>query len=241
MTCARKMQKFYKCLSCESRDLLSPHGKIPVFTRMPILITVLIILTACASNAQTVENYLQHKGVRAPDQNTVQSCRGYGCKFVDTVTLSRAEWQKIARLFSPPSRNAKEERTRIAKAIGTFEQIIGPKTGTQNDRYGTFQKLGADQHDCVDESTNTTSYMLALQQRGHIKFHTINAPNVRLPIIHAGRWPHQSATITEIKSEESFAVDSWFHDNGAPAEITPLKQWKDGWKPDKPNDFPNAP
>ena len=72
-----------------------------------------------------------------------------------------------------------------------------------------------------------------MQQKGLLKFHTVQSPTVRLPIIHAGRWPHQTAVISQNKNGQFYAVDSWFQDNGSPAEIVRLETWKDGWKPNK--------
>jgi hypothetical protein len=89
------------------------------------------------------------------------------------------------------------------------------------------------QHDCVDESLNTTIYLTLLEQKGLLRHHNVEDPTVRLPIIHSGRWPHQTAVISEIETSKFYAVDSWFHDNGAKAEIVPLRKWKDGWKPKK--------
>lgn len=135
-----------------------------------------------------------------------------------------------------PLQSPEAERERIKTAIGLFEQKVGAKTGTSVDIHGTFFKTGKYQLDCVDESTNTTVYLSLLQQKGLIRFHRVEGPSVRLPLIHAGRWPHQTAVITELNTSEFFAVDSWFHDNGAPAEIISLKEWKEGWKPNADSD-----
>ncbi|MDB2683139.1 hypothetical protein N9Z27_02685, partial [Alphaproteobacteria bacterium] len=157
-------------------------------------------------------------------------------QYIDTVELSKQEWEKIKKPFRRKPKTAQQEREKIATAIGTFEQIIGAKTGSEEDIHGTFIQTGTYQLDCVDESVNTTMYIAALQNKDLIKFHDLHPPEGRVPIIHAGRWPHQAALIEEKDTEKStenyYIVDSWFHDNGAPAEIIPLKQWKDGWKPE---------
>ena len=46
-------------------------------------------------------------------------------------------------------------------------------------------------------------------------------------------WPHTSAVIVETANGQAYAVDSWFHDNGQPAEVVPLEQWVAGWGPDE--------
>lgn len=199
--------------------------------KIKILLPVLC-LAACAPTAQDYNAYLAKHGITETDTSeTLSHCRGYGCRFIDEVTLNPQEWAQIEKHFHPAARNALEERTKIANAIGTFETIIGAKTGSNVDIKGTFKKTGNYQLDCVDESTNTTTYLAALQNRGFLKFHTLEAPTARWPLIHSGRWPHQTAVIREKETGAYYAADSWFHDNGAPAEIISLKTWKDGWRP----------
>ncbi len=147
------------------------------------------------------------------------------------VKMDKAHWKAIKKVFTPAPRDAQAERSAIAKAVGAFEVIAGAQTGTSNDIGGTFYKFGPGQLDCVDESINTTIYLNMLEQSALMRFHHVLSPTARLPIIHAGRWPHQSAVIEDIESGERFVVDSWFHDNGVVAEIVSIKEWKDGWKP----------
>jgi len=196
-----------------------------------LTITGLLLLTACTTQAPSLDIYLTHKGLEKPSKTTFQHCQGYGCKIIKPVALSKAEWKKIDKFFSPAPKTAAAERHILSAVIGHFETLVGAKTGTSQDKAGTFGTLGDAQLDCVDESTNTSIYLTLLAQRGLLRFHTIEAPTMRLPIIHAGRWPHQTAVIHETLTGERFAVDSWFHDNGAPADIIPLNLWKDGWKP----------
>lgn len=192
-----------------------------------------VMLAGCTSTPNSYQGYLANKGVALPTTSEIHQCHGYGCKFVTPVTLSESDWADIDNIFTPAPQTAGQERESIAEAVGLLESKAGAQTGTHEDIYGTFRKLGDRQLDCVDESTNTTSYLAAMKQRGLIRFHNIEPPDVRLPLIHAGRWPHQTAVITETQAETSYAVDSWFHDNGSPAEVVTLAAWKDGWKPDK--------
>lgn len=193
---------------------------------------IALALCACTTNYQNVQTYLDAKHVSEPQKSEFQSCRAYGCKFIDTVTLTQNEWKQIDKIFKSKTKTPEKERERLQKAIALFETFVGDQTGTHEDIGGTFKKVGTYQQDCVDESTNTTIYLKVLEQRGHIKFHEIQPPTVRLPIVNAGRWPHQTALIKQNDNEEFFAIDSWFHSNGHEPEIVPLKLWKDGWKPD---------
>ena len=193
----------------------------------------LLALSACASSSETYKYYLTNKGLETQLPESFQHCHGYGCKHVSRIAFTQVDWAPIEAVFTPLPPNPESEREAIKKAIAIFEQRVGEKAGTHSDRAGTFKKVGQYQHDCVDESTNTTVYLSLLQQKGLMAFHRIEGPSVRLPFIDSGRWPHQSAVISELHTSHFYAVDSWFHDNGKPAEIIRLKAWKDGWKPEE--------
>lgn len=197
-----------------------------------LLSLTFLILTACGmeNHANTA---LERKNIHVDVQKPIPHCYGYGCAKKAEIELSQTEWAKIQRTMTPLAKTAEKERKNIRNAIAAFEQIMGEKAGTHTDKAGTFKNMGADgpQHDCVDESMNTTIYLKLLAQKQWLLHHNIEGPTVRLPVIHAGRWPHQTAVIREKDSESRFAVDSWFHDNGHPPEIVPLPEWKNGWKP----------
>lgn len=198
-----------------------------------ILLLSLVMLTACASPArrEDIPSYLKYYKLKAPEGMNVQSCRGYGCQFINNVTLNKQQWNAITRPLKSKSKTPAQEREKLKQVIANFETQIGAMTGTKEDIEGTYVRLGEFQQDCVDESTNTTSYLMMLQNHGLLKFHTVARPEGRLPIIGGGLGPHQTAVIIEKGTGATFAVDSWFHDNGHPAEIAPLGEWKTGWRP----------
>ena len=118
-------------------------------------------------------------------------------------------------------------------AIAEMEKIVGTITQTENDLPGTFAALFKkldDQMDCVDEATNTTSYIKLFRERGLIHFHQ-EEPRINRGFFFNG-WPHTSAVIEEINTKKRFAVDSWFHKNGVRPEIIPVQLWYSGWHPD---------
>jgi hypothetical protein len=84
--------------------------------------------------------------------------------------------------------------------------------------------------DCVDESTNTTTYLRMMQLDGLLHWHKVEDRKTRGFLIFGG-WPHTTAVISEKQGKKKWAVDSWFYDNGVPPAILPLKKWSDGWKP----------
>ena len=67
------------------------------------------------------------------------------------------------------------------------------------------------QLDCVDEATNTTSYLLVLDRHGLIRHHTVERPLAKDSLT---RWTHWAAVISEKGSGERFAIDSGTGPNG---------------------------
>ncbi len=165
-----------------------------------------------------------------PQLHQFSICQDGGCAKMTQLALNQADWQPIVELFEPPPQSAALERQYIAKAIGLLEQIVGNKTGTSNDRAGTFGNSDfSGQQDCNDEAINTTTYMRLLRQAGYMRFHEIE--DMRTRNFFFNGWPHTTAVIHEIKTKERYAVDSWFYDNGAPATIVPFEDWKDNFFP----------
>ncbi len=198
---------------------------------LPLLWSAVFLLSSCAASSETHLHYLTNKGLDTQLPEHFQHCHGYGCKFKTPVEFNQYDWGPIENIFYPRPKSAEAERDAIKQAIAVFETRVGQMAGTSNDRAGTFKKIGDKQLDCVDESTNTTIYLSLLLQKGLLRFHQIEGPSMKLPLIDSGRWPHQTAVISELETSKFFAVDSWFHDNGRPPEIIPLQKWKEGWKP----------
>jgi hypothetical protein len=197
---------------------------------LPLL---LLGLTACAPHLyDSMESYMLSKRLEQPKPERFANCQAYGCAIVMNVELNKHDWKKIEKAYGKKAKTAEEEREKIARTIGVFEQIVGPITGTQDDRPGTFEKTGRGQQDCVDESTNASVYMMLLDQKELIKFHTIEQPQVRYPLVSGRGWMHQTAVIRETKTGEEFAIDSWFEENGVKAHVVSMKEWMEGWTPD---------
>ncbi|MCB1681800.1 MAG: hypothetical protein KDI65_07695 [Alphaproteobacteria bacterium] len=198
-----------------------------------VFLALALLLSGCASLPdEPPQEYYADKKIPVPSGDEFTFCSQYGCKLQTPLSFSAQDWADIYDFYGSPAQDAAGERAKIAQTIGFLERKIGPRTGTDKDIAGTFRKIGKGQLDCVDESTNTTTYLLLMDGKGLLKFHTVGSPDTRFPIIHAGRWPHQTAVIIDKETKIPYAVDSWFHDNGYPAEIITLESWKEGWKPD---------
>ena len=176
-------------------------------------------------------NYIAEIGNDRPAPSSFVFCSKYGCRKKTRVSLSDDSWQKIRRIFADRTSDPAEERLRLAEAVGLLESIVGPITNTEFDEPGSFPGLGeGDQLDCVDESLNTTTYLVMLKNDGLITEHRLLGPAHRGYLID-GAWFHFAPVIEENSTGKRFVVDSWFYQNGEKAVVIPLEEWKGGWKP----------
>jgi hypothetical protein len=164
-------------------------------------------------------------------------CHGYGCKLRTTVALRDSEWAAVTALFATPSDSAAAERERIALAIGRIERLVGPKAGTSGDHGENGFALSGGELDCVDEATNTTTYLRLLAEAHLLRWHDVAAPAARGRFFNG--WPHNTAVVAERAGPGRYAIDSWYFDNGRPAAVVPLQAWLAGWHPTE-SDFRRA-
>ncbi len=185
------------------------------------------------SNNNDIIHVLESGFVTRPEYSNFSICYGHTCQYFAVLALTDNDWHKIRPIFSPPAVSAGQEREQIREAIALLEIMAGEMTGTSNDKAGSFAGMGEEgQMDCVDEATNTSSYLTMLQTDNLLKWYTVDHRVSRG--IGSFQVPHFTAVIREKGSGKYFAVDSWFLDNGEPPFIVPLPVWENGWRPDDP-------
>jgi hypothetical protein len=113
-----------------------------------------------------------------------------------------------------------------------MERRVAPAAGTATDRPGMDFRGSGDrsQQDCVDEATNTTSYLLVLDRHGLIRHHAVERPFAKDDF---GKWTHWAALIREKGSGELFAVDSSASANGENPTVQSAASF---YVPDTPGD-----
>ena len=140
---------------------------------------------------------------------------------------------------------AAEERRAIAYAIAHIEVKVGAKLGIKDRAGMQFGSSGdPEQLDCVDVATNTTSYLLVMQQNGLLKFHTVTMTQSKENLLKGfvqlnpvKYWPHWSAIIIETSTGQRWAVDRWPFDQGENPAVQKVEEWyipDDGSDPKKP-------
>ncbi len=192
-----------------------------------------LTLSGCISVQQTPAEWLGYYGIPAPDAHTLVLCSTVDCAQTERVTLNQSQLTQLRAIFEPPADNAAEERDRIAAAIGLLERQMAAPLNTANDGPGNTLAVfsGGNQLDCVAETSNTSVYLLLLQQEGLLTFHVPGGRAHRgLFTLHL---PHNTATVTAIETRQQYVVDSWYGANGEPAWIIPVETWLKGARPPK--------
>lgn len=181
-------------------------------------------------------------------EERIEVCYNYGCAATATVryTESQLTW---ARKAMAAAKTPEQERQALAPVIGRLYHWAGRQSPIYADKGGNYADDAAPgSMDCIDHSTTTTRLLKMMERRGMLHFHHVLEPARRTrffifdhysAVIEESppRWlPRAKITLYEDMPEEiqpdRFAVDSWFVDNGKPAAILPLEDWKDGAGPD---------
>ena len=141
-------------------------------------------------------------------------CSAYGCRHKSPFTFTHHDIATLTTLLNAGrNQTAAEERKALAKAIAWIENRVGRETGTWQDRAAIDFSAAGDrtQMDCVDEATNTTSYLSVLAAHGLLRHHEVQQPMSKDGV---GRWTHYFAIVREKASGQRWAVDSSMRANG---------------------------
>ncbi|UOO82343.1 hypothetical protein LVJ83_02385 [Uruburuella testudinis] len=160
--------------------------------------------------------------------DTLKICFHYGCKAETAVNVSAVVKQQLAARFAGVA-DAAAEREAVRDAVQQLYLNAGRQSPIYQDKGGNFSDGTAEgRMDCVDHSSNSTTFLNYLAAQGWLKFHSVGKPVYRLPrIIDL----HYAAQLIENENGGKWVVDSWFEDFGAAPAIVDWPAWKKGWRP----------
>ena len=200
------------------------------------LLVAAVSLAGCTHDrAGPPEQHFAEFHVAPPKGDAVEVCHAYTCQMKTTFYFRAQDMRDIAAVMKKTKKadTPYEERRAIAYAIALIEVKVGARLGI-NDRAGMEFSGSGDptQEDCVDEATNTTSYLLVLQSHGLLKYHTVQIPFSKGDLLKATLqgdpvkyWPHWTAVIQEKKTGQRYAVDSWIYANGENPAVVKVEDW----------------
>jgi len=160
-----------------------------------------------------------------PTTERVVVCHGFACKFRTLIgfdTEDHAELRKIMAKVATPE----AERAAVAKAVAWYGKRIAPEAGTAGAKARATTSSSGDpsQIDCVESSLNTTSLLLMLQQLGLLHYHYVEPYVSRMTF----DWVHSTAVLTDLKTGQKWAFDTWVRNSGELPDVRPLADWYRG-------------
>jgi hypothetical protein len=185
---------------------------------------------AAVSQADVIAAAFTPYTVAAPDADRVTVCHGFGCRLRTDVELSGSDRAQLARIMARGKASPAAELRAVAAAGAWFDRRVGGAAGTRGHvaRAGASYMFDNDgQFDCIDSSRNMTTLLLLLDDLHLLRYHRPDIPVARGYVIDF-RLPHATAVLTDDKTGQSWAVDSWTRAYGQPPEIMPLSRWEAG-------------
>jgi hypothetical protein len=152
----------------------------------------------------------------------VKICRNYGCTASSKATFNEIQLADAATLFSSDF-NSAEGPAALAKAVGLFARYAGEQTPIWRDNTRDDDGSVDGRMDSNDHSKNATAYLKTLKNRGVLTLYRVRPRRVR-----AATNPHWVVCIVEIRTDQKYAVDSGWFDNGKSAAVVPLEDWLKG-------------
>jgi hypothetical protein len=208
------------------RDQMQRLARLRCSVILVVIAVTGVVLTGCAPYRMPAT------GLSDPSPHHFAYCRDHTCETILKISLLDGQWSEITAPLQTPADNPSAERVQLSHVIATYETIVAEKAGTSRDIGGTIKgvfRLG--QLDCIDETVNTDTLLVMLSRENLLRWHRRGDRAQRFVFFSDGA-PHFAATIVEQPTGEVFAVDSWFRDNGQPADVVALADWQAGWNPE---------
>jgi hypothetical protein len=166
---------------------------------------------------------------------TLRICFDWSCASKETMTFTASEMALVEQRMATCGRASLHDRLQQVR-IGIWQmELLAQKYQPllTNDRaINDFEVATRGRMDCVDNSSNTTTYLKILRDLGALPGWTVSAPRVRKRFdINAVHW---TAVIVDNDSGRRWSIDSWFRPNGHLPMVMPLRHWLDeqkGWEP----------
>lgn len=172
---------------------------------------------------------------------TQRVCFNWSCTSRQRLTLTAADMTEVARqmaLCSGDGLHDRLQRLRIGiwqmEALAEKYEPLLANDEAVNDR----DQMLEGRMDCIDNASNTTTYLHVLSDLGLLPGWTLGAPRVRHRFSDLVHW---TAVVTDSRDDDSWSVDTWLRPNGHLPFVMPLGDWKSdkvpwdppfaGWNP----------
>lgn len=177
---------------------------------------------------------------------TLRICFDWSCARRQNVTFSPDDMALLRRDMTVCPGNSLQDRLQRVR-IGIWQmELLAQKYQPllANDlAINDFEAGVEGRMDCVDNASNTTTYLRILKDIGELSGWSVSSPKVRdLFNVNTVHW---TAVLVDTKNGDAWSVDSWYRPNGHLPMVMPLSSWMDekkGWEPpfDRMNPTPHS-
>jgi hypothetical protein len=166
---------------------------------------------------------------------TLRICFNWSCARRQTMTFTPDDMALLKRRMAVCPGTSLHDRLQHVR-IGIWQmELLAQKYQPllANDLpINEFEAAIAGRTDCVDNASNSTTYLHILRDIGELAGWTVSSPRVRSRFdLNAVHW---TAVIIDTETGLPWSVDSWYRPNGHLPMVMPLRSWidkKKGWEP----------
>jgi len=176
---------------------------------------------------------------------TLRLCYNWSCATRESVLFTAEDMAAVREQLAQCTGDTQHERLQrlrigvwmMEELAERYQPLLANDTAMNDD-----DREYPGRTDCIDNSTNTTTYLQILRDLGEIPEWSITTPEVRnllrFDLVH---W---TAVVADERDGGLWSVDSWFRPNGHLPFVMPLADWvdeKQGWAPpyDRLNPYPD--
>ncbi|MBK1648317.1 hypothetical protein CKO36_06815 [Rhabdochromatium marinum] len=173
---------------------------------------------------------------------TLRICFNWSCARRELISFTAADLAQLrAHMAICPATSLHNRLQQVRIGIWQMELLAQKQQPfLANDRaINDFETGIKGRMDCVDNASNTTTYLHILQDLGALNGWILSSPKVRNRFDVNG--VHWTAVIIDKESGHRWSLDSWYRPNGHLPMVMPLQAWLNGkkaWEP--PFDDVNA-
>ncbi|TCP08489.1 hypothetical protein EV683_13210 [Crenobacter luteus] len=159
---------------------------------------------------------------------TLTVCYHYGCARQATLTLDATELARLGQRFAHVDSPA-SERAAIADTVSALYRLAARISPIASDKGRNPPDDDSEgKMDCVDHSRNVSGFLALMDAEGWLRHHRAAG------VVHRAPWfvdGHFAARLDARDGGQSWVVDTWFADFGAPPAVVPLAIWMRGYSP----------
>ena len=165
--------------------------------------------------------------IHADGSVTLRICFNWSCASRQHLAFTTADMREVAQQMALcPSNGLRHRLQRLRIGIWQMEalaQKYQPLLGN-DEAINTRDQDRDGRMDCIDNASNTTTYLHVLRELGLLPGWSVASPQVRDPLSMTVHW---TAVAVDRERNGPWAVDAWFRPNGHLPFVLPLPDWKD--------------